>query len=162
MKIRASTDGACKKNPGVGGWGFVIALKEQLFKNYGYHLETTNNRMEITAVIECIYEVRGMHQRGEIKCSCLEIHSDSAYVVNAFKNKWIKKWQLNNWKTAKGEDVKNKDLWLELIKSIESSDYKINFIKVKGHSGNTMNEIADDLACKGADIAKRKLEYSGY
>ena len=154
MKIRAYTDGACSENPGPGGWGAVINTHDDCVTISGYELETTNNRMELRAVIECIANVLENYKSS----IDLEIYSDSAYVVNAINKNWLIKWNKNGWKTAKGDDVKNKDLWRKLwfLLPVPNS---LKFIKVKGHSGDTFNELVDKLAreesLKAKDILKK-------
>lgn len=147
MKLRIFTDGACSDNPGPGGWAAVFCLKNGYKTISGNEKETTNNRMELIAVIEAIKKAKSKGFED------IEVHSDSAYVVNAVNKGWITNWKFNNWKTAKKDDVKNKDLWVQLDELI-SGENKITFIKVKGHSGNTFNEIADDLAVVERDKAK--------
>ena len=130
------TDGACSGNPGPGGWGSILMYKDKKKEISGGCKETTNNIMEITAVIEALKI---------LKYPCeVKIYSDSAYVVNAFNNGWIYKWNLNNWKTAKKDPVKNKELWEELYNLTKV--HKVEFIKVKGHSGEKGNDEADRLA----------------
>lgn len=150
MKIRAFTDGACSDNPGVGGWGSVILLPNQKLEIMGGEAETTNNRMELKAVIETIKLVL------KLGYDKLDIYSDSAYVVNSVKNNWLNKWQHNGWKTLKGTDVKNKDLWKELL-YLMNDIAKINIIKIKGHNGHKQNERADDLAKEAINKEKRYL-----
>ncbi len=141
MKIRIFTDGACSGNPGPGGWAAVIFFPNEKQEISGYEEDTTNNRMELKAVIEALKLVINMGYKK------VDIYSDSAYVVNAIKNKWIKKWELNGWKTVAGKNVKNKDLWVKL-QMILSKNNQINFIKIKGHNGNKHNERVDLLAKK--------------
>ncbi len=123
-------------NPGPGGWGTILMYKESKKEISGYKELTTNNVMEITAVIE------GLKQ---LKISCdVDIYSDSAYVVNAFNNKWIAGWVKNNWRNSSKEPVKNKELWQELIELVNK--HNVKFIKVKGHSDNEYNNRCDELA----------------
>lgn len=140
MIIHIFTDGACSGNPGPGGWGVVALLlpKNKKYLISGFDKNTTNNRMELKAVIEAL------RFSLEQNSSELHIYSDSAYVVNAINQKWIENWKLNNWKTRTKTDVKNKDLWIELNDLMEKIDFKI--YKVKGHSGDKYNELADELA----------------
>ena len=137
-KIVIYTDGACSGNPGPGGWGAILMYKDHKKEISGGNKETTNNIMEITAVIEALKLVK---ENFEAK---IEIYSDSAYVVNAFNNGWIYNWRKNNWKTASKEPVKNKELWEELYNLTKK--HKVNFIKVKGHSDNEYNNRCDELA----------------
>lgn len=131
------TDGACANNQGSGGqpggWGAAFLDGR---KYSGGHPETTNNRMELTAVIEAL--------KNTPKESKVIIYSDSAYVVNAFKQKWLDNWVKKGWKTSQGKAVENQDLWKELLPL--TSERKVDWVKVKGHSGNKWNEIADKLA----------------
>ena len=135
-KVIIYTDGACSGNPGPGGWGAILMYKETQKEISGNAPETTNNIMEITAVIE------GLKM---LKFPCeVEIYSDSAYVVNAFENKWIYGWIKNNWKNSSKEPVKNKELWQELYSLTKK--HSVKFIKVKGHSDNEYNNRCDELA----------------
>jgi len=124
-------------NPGPGGWGSVLIYNEYKKEISGGSKETTNNIMEMTAVIEALKLLKR-------PCN-VEIYSDSAYVVNAFEQGWIYGWQKNNWKTASKEPVKNKELWEELIALIKTHN-NVKFIKVKGHSDNKLNNRCDELA----------------
>ena len=132
------TDGACSGNPGPGGWGTILIYKDIKKEISGGAKNTTNNIMEMTAVIE------GLKLLKE-PCN-VKIYSDSAYVVNAFNEKWIDGWIKENWQNSKKEPVKNKELWLELIDLIKI--HNIEFIKVKGHSDNELNNRCDELARK--------------
>ena len=123
-------------NPGPGGWGTILMWKDNKKELSGGVKETTNNIMEITAVIEGLKTLK-------FECE-VEIYSDSAYVVNAFNKHWIENWKKNNWKTASKEPVKNKELWEELYALTEK--HKVTFIKVKGHSDNEYNNRCDELA----------------
>lgn len=130
------TDGACSGNPGPGGWGAVLIYEENYKEISGNEKDTTNNKMELQAVIEALKL---------IKYPCkITIYSDSAYVVNAFKQKWVDNWIKNNWKTADKKEVKNVERWKELINLLNNHDY--SFIKVKGHSDNEYNNRCDELA----------------
>lgn len=152
MKVRIYTDGACSENPGPGGWAAVFNTENKCFTISGNEAETTNNRMELRAVIEAFKKISKAKQNNEF-----EIFSDSAYVVNAINNHWIEVWQRNNWKTAKGDDVKNKDLWEEFTSIKEevcSKGICVTIIKIKGHAGNTFNEMVDKLAKE--EVAKVK------
>ena len=135
-KVIIYTDGACSGNPGPGGWGAILMFNDVKKEISGGAKETTNNIMEITAVIEALKH---------LKRPCeVEVYSDSAYVVNAFNNGWIYNWIKNNWKTAGKEPVKNKELWQELYDLTKT--HKVEFIKVKGHSDNEFNNRCDELA----------------
>ena len=146
MEIKAFTDGACSGNPGPGGWGAIILIPSQRKKYHisGYERETTNNRMELKAVIEAI------RLAAEQNADSIHIFSDSAYVVNAVNQGWILRWEDNNWRTASGEAVKNKDLWVQL--SFLLYKQAVKFTKVKGHNGNKYNEEADRLAKQEIEI----------
>ena len=123
-------------NPGPGGWGSILMYKDIKKEISGGKADTTNNIMELTAVIEGLKLLK-------YECE-VEIYSDSAYVVNAFNNKWIYGWMKNNWKTSNKEPVKNKELWEELYSLTKI--HSVKFIKVKGHSDNEFNNRCDELA----------------
>ena len=136
-KVILYTDGACSGNPGPGGWGAVLIAENGITKEIsGYQDDTTNNRMELTAVIkglECLKE------------PCIvEVHSDSAYLVNCFNNNWIETWQKNNWKNNKKENIKNVDLWQSLLNLL--SIHTVSWQKVTGHSTDKYNNRCDHLA----------------
>ena len=135
MKIKIYTDGACSGNPGKGGWGALIQENDNETKISGSAMNTTNNRMELTAVIKALelYE----------KPREIEIFTDSKYVMQGI-TEWIKNWKNNQWKTSQKKDVKNKDLWLLL--DLASEKHNIEWKWVKGHAGDYGNEIADKLA----------------
>ena len=135
MKIRIYTDGACSGNPGKGGWGALIQENDDEKKLSGSELNTTNNRMELTAVI------RALEYYNEAKE--IEIFTDSKYVMQGI-TEWIKNWKSNHWKTSQKKDVKNKDLWV-LLDTV-SAKHDIKWSWVKGHAGDYGNEIADKLA----------------
>ena len=130
------TDGACSGNPGPGGWGAILMYGEHKKEISGGEKNTTNNIMEITAVIQALRLLK-------FKCN-VKIYSDSAYVVNAFKNGLIYNWMKNGWRTSNKEPVKNKELWIELYDFTKV--HEIEFIKVKGHSDNEFNNRCDELA----------------
>ena len=138
------TDGACSGNPGPGGWGAILMYNEHKKEISGALKETTNNIMEITAVIEALKLLKH-------KCN-VKIYSDSAYVVNAFLQKWIDNWKKNNWKTASKKPVKNKELWQELDKLTQI--HQVKFHKVKGHSDNEFNNRCDELARNAIDSVR--------
>lgn len=137
-EVTIYTDGACSGNPGPGGWGAILMYKDIKKEISGSKKDTTNNVMELTAVIEALKLLKH-------PCS-VSLYSDSAYVVNAFLQKWIVSWQKNNWKTADKSDVKNKELWQELLEL--TNIHTVEFIKVKGHSDNEFNNRCDELARK--------------
>ena len=130
------TDGACSGNPGKGGWGAILMCGEYKKEISGGELETTNNRMELTAPIEALKLLK--------KPCIVKIYSDSAYLINAFLQGWIYNWQKNGWKTADKKDVKNRELWEEIYKYTKI--HKIEWIKVKGHSDNEFNNLCDKMA----------------
>lgn len=153
MKIRVFTDGACSGNPGPGGYGIIINTDKSCITISGSENNTTNNRMELRAIVECLKVIANKSIQNEynIIIDDIEIYSDSAYCINAINNNWLVKWKLNNWKTSKGDNVKNKDLWLELTQQLIKLDklhIKVQFIKIKGHAGNAFNERVDALAKK--------------
>ena len=135
-EITIYTDGACSGNPGPGGWGAILMFKENKKEISGGLKETTNNVMELTAVVEALRLIK-------YKC-IIKIYSDSAYVVNGFSQGWIYNWIKKGWRTADGSPVKNKELWEELYNFTKM--YDIEFIKVKGHSDNDFNNRCDELA----------------
>ena len=135
-KVKIYTDGACSGNPGPGGWGAILFYDEYIKENFGNKKDTTNNIMELTAVIEALKLLK-------VECE-VELYSDSAYVVNAFEQGWIYNWRKNNWKTSGKDDVKNRELWQELYDLTQK--HKVKFIKVKGHSDNEFNNRCDYLA----------------
>ena len=135
-KIIIYTDGACSGNPGPGGWGAILMYKDAKKEISGGMKQTTNNIMEITAVVEAL------------KClkveSDVQVYSDSAYVVNSINNKWVYSWKKNNWIKSDKTKAKNIELWEELIRLI--SFHNVKFIKVKGHADNEYNNRCDKLA----------------
>lgn len=135
-EVTIYTDGACSGNPGPGGWGAILMYNDNKKEISGAEKETTNNIMEITAVLEAL---KLLKEECDVK-----VYSDSAYVVNAFNQGWIYNWRKNNWKTANKEPVKNKNLWEELYELTQK--HKVEFIKVKGHSDNEFNNRCDFLA----------------
>lgn len=135
-KVTIYTDGACSGNPGPGGWGAVLMYKDNKKEISGAKENTTNNIMELTAVIEALKI---------LKFPChVDLYSDSAYVVNAFEKGWIYNWVKNNWKTADKKPVKNQELWEELYNLTKI--HEVKFIKVKGHADNPYNNRCDELA----------------
>ena len=135
-EVTIYTDGACSGNPGPGGWGAVLIYKEMKKEISGGSKDTTNNIMEMTAVLEALKL---------LKHPCIvNLYSDSAYVVNCFTQGWIYNWMKKGWKTANNEPVKNKELWQELYDLTKV--HKVTFNKVKGHSDNELNNRCDELA----------------
>lgn len=133
------TDGACKGNPGRGSWAAILIWKnsDSVIKEIsGVFEQTTNNRMELTAVVEALKSLKK-------KCN-VTIYSDSAYIVNAFQQNWVAKWQRNGWKTADKSPVKNQELWEDILD--HCSHHHVRFEKVKGHAGVHYNERVDQLA----------------
>ncbi|HDR1496545.1 TPA: ribonuclease HI [Pasteurella multocida] len=139
-QIEIFTDGSCLGNPGPGGIGVLLRYKQHEKQiSAGYFL-TTNNRMELRAVIEALNTLKE-------PCS-VTLHSDSQYMKNGI-TKWIFNWKKNNWKASTGKPVKNQDLWIQLVQAIQR--HHINWQWVKGHSGHIENEICDQLAKAGAE-----------
>ena len=144
--IKIYTDGACKGNPGPGGWGALIIDGDTKNEIYGGESNTTNNRMEIMAVIMALKAIKNKNQ--------ITVFTDSTYVQKGI-NDWIEKWKINGWRTSNRKDVKNKDLWVQLDSL--SSQISINWIWVKGHSGHPENDRADFLANKGVSDEGKSL-----
>ena len=136
QKVTIYTDGACSGNPGPGGWAAVLIYGEHKKEISGGNKETTNNIMELTAILEALKA---------LKTECeVELYSDSAYCVNAFQQGWIYNWIKKGWKTADNSEVKNKEIWQEIYDLTKK--HKVNFNKVKGHSDNELNNRCDELA----------------
>lgn len=136
QKVIIYTDGACSGNPGPGGWAAILIYGENKKEIYGGNKNTTNNIMELTAIIEGLKA---------LKTECeVEIYSDSSYCINAFNQNWIYGWIKKGWKTSNGEAVKNQDLWKELYSLTKK--HKVTFHKVKGHSNVELNNRCDELA----------------
>jgi len=138
--IEAFTDGACRGNPGPGGWGVLLRFNDHEKRLCGGEAETTNNRMELMAVIQALESLKR-------ECK-VKVTSDSQYVLKGI-NEWMENWKKRGWKTAAKKPVKNVDLWQRLDKARENHD--IEWVWVKGHSGHDENEIADELANQGID-----------
>mgnify|MGYP005672383637 FL=1 len=138
--VNIYTDGACRGNPGDGGWGALIEYENVSKEYFGGEKNTTNNKMELRAAIEALKA---------LKEPCIvNLTTDSKYVMQGI-TLWIENWKKNNWKNSAKKDVKNKDLWVELDEYVLKHDVKWHW--VKGHSGHQQNEIADQLANKGID-----------
>ncbi len=135
-RVMIYTDGACSGNPGPGGWGAILIYGGTEKAMSGYSPDTTNNRMELTAAIEALKALR-------YPCA-VELYSDSSYLVDAFNNGWIRGWKLNGWRNSSKDEVKNRDLWEQLDKL--AGIHEVNWIKVKGHSDNELNNRCDKLA----------------
>lgn len=149
-KIIAYTDGGCRgngKENSIGGWGVVLEYKGRSKQIYGGTPDTTNNKMELTAVIKALEAVKTTNIP-------IEIYADSAYVVNGM-NQWVKNWIKKDWKKADKKPVENKDLWMKLNELSLKQD-NISFLKVKGHDDVELNVLADQLANKGMDEVKIK------
>ena len=138
--VEIYTDGACRGNPGPGGWGVLLMAGKHRKTLYGGEAETTNNRMELTAAIEALNAVRGSQR--------IVLHTDSTYVMKGIRE-WMPGWKRRGWKTAAKKPVKNRDLWQALDEAQNRHD--VTWRWVKGHSGDPGNEEADRLANLGID-----------
>jgi ribonuclease HI len=138
--IEIYTDGACRGNPGPGGWGALLIAGQRRKTMHGGEAETTNNRMELTAAIKALNALRSR--------SNVILYTDSKYVMDGI-NEWMPNWKKRGWKTAARKPVKNKDLWQALDEAVERHD--IDWRWVRGHDGNPGNEMADELANRGID-----------
>lgn len=138
--VEIFTDGACRGNPGPGGWGVVLIAGDRRKELYGGEQNTTNNRMELTAAIEALNALQGSRQ--------VLLHTDSRYVMDGI-NDWMPNWKKRGWKTSAKKPVKNQDLWQALDEAISRHDIKWRW--VRGHTGVQGNEDADLLANKGID-----------
>ena len=141
--IKIFTDGACKGNPGLGGWGALIIENGEETEIYGGSFNTTNNKMELTATIEALKYFKDS--------KIIELYTDSKYVKNGI-TEWINNWKINGWKNAAKKSVKNSELWIELDQM--TSYHEVSWYWVKGHSNHRENDIADALANKGIDELK--------
>ena len=142
-KIAIYTDGACKGNPGPGGWGAILRLGKQEKELWGGEPATTNNRMELTAVIEALAALK--------RPVSATVYSDSQYVLNGI-SQWIHGWKKNGWRTSDKKPVKNADLWQQLDRL--ASLHTLEWVWVKGHAGHPENERADALANRGIEELK--------
>jgi len=148
MEIKIYTDGACIGNPGPGGWAAIILEENEKKELFGGEKLTTNNRMELTAAIKALEYCNNQEQK-QRSLKNLKIFTDSTYVKEGI-TVWINSWEKNNWKTSDKKNVKNVDLWKklkELTKSVQ-----VDWIWIKGHSKNTMNDLADELAKKATPV----------
>ena len=137
-RVTLYTDGACKGNPGVGGWGVVLEYGEHRKELFGGDLGTTNNRMELMAAIAGLSALKSE--------GVVDLYTDSVYVKDGI-TKWLSNWKSNGWRTASKKPVANQDLWEQLDQAV--SDHQVNWHWVKGHSGDPGNERADELANQG-------------
>lgn len=141
--IKIWTDGSCLGNPGPGGWAFIVTDGKNIAERNGGEPNTTNNRMELSAVIAALMATK--------KHTEVEIHTDSQYVKNGMQT-WLKNWKARGWKTADKKPVKNQDLWIKLDEL--ASQIKIHWIWVRGHDGEEFNERCDELARGFAESLK--------
>jgi len=146
LDVELYTDGACSGNPGAGGWGCVLMCKNKEKLLSGFVENTTNNQMELTAVIEGIKAIKK-------ECN-LTIYTDSAYVHNAFTQGWVQNWLQNGFKNAQKKPVANKELWLELLSLLNR--HNVTWVKVKGHADNKYNNLCDKLATD--EIKQHKID----
>jgi len=137
--IKIYTDGACKGNPGIGGWGALLVHNEQSIEIFDGELETTNNRMELMAVIEALKHATSIKDD-------VQIYTDSSYVQKGIQE-WIHNWKMNGWRSSNKKPVKNQDLW-QMLDTLNSS-LNVDWFWVKGHAGHPGNERADFLANEG-------------
>lgn len=144
QKVEIFTDGGCRGNPGIGGWGALLRMGVHEKKLKGNALDTTNNRMELTAVIKALEALSRPCQ--------VTVTTDSKYVQNGI-SLWMDNWKKNNWKTAAKKPVKNQDLWQKLDKAVQ--EHEIDWKWVKGHAGHAENEIVDELANQAMDELKK-------
>lgn len=157
VRVDVYTDGACAKNPGPGGWAMVLRDKEgQVRYKTGYDESTTNNEMELQAVVFSMRAVLSNRLDNLDDDFLCVIHSDSAYVVNSIKNLWVDGWARNGWKNKMGDAIANRALWEQFLflRDIGSSA-RVRFAmeKVRGHNGDPMNELADSLAVAAKQTA---------
>jgi ribonuclease HI len=147
--VEIYTDGACKGNPGVGGWGALLGCNGKMRELYGGEAHTTNNRMELTAVIRALEALT--------RTSRVRLHTDSRYVQQGI-SEWIHSWKMRGWRTADRKPVKNEDLWRRLDEL--AGEHEIEWLWVRGHDGNPGNERADELANLGvAQVSEERREW---
>lgn len=135
-RVQIYTDGACSGNPGPGGWAAVLLYRDHVKELSGFEAQTTNQRMELRAAVEGLSALKRPCQ--------VDLYSDSAYLVNAFRQGWIVRWQQNGWRTARKEPVENQDLWRQLVHL--TSRHRVRWLKVPGHAQVRWNERCDQLA----------------
>ena len=146
------TDGACKGNPGPGGWGVLLRSGGNVKELYGGEQQTTNNRMELMAVIQGL---------GALKRPCaVLLHVDSLYVLKGM-TEWLPGWKAKGWRTAAKQPVKNVELWQRLDELVSGSGHVIDWRWVRGHNGDAGNERADELANMGVEVAMGRLPAPG-
>ncbi|MFT4046575.1 MAG: ribonuclease HI [Solimonas sp.] len=149
-RITIHTDGACKRNPGPGGWGALLQYGEHRRALKGGELDTTNNRMELRAAIEALRALKGPSE--------VTLYTDSRYVMQGL-TEWLSGWKRKGWRTADGKPVKNQDLWQALDAEVQR--HRIDWRWVKGHNGDPGNEEADRLANEGVQIALQTAAAAG-
>ena len=161
--IKIYTDGACSGNPGPAGWGVVFTGLLQISSLSGYEFYGTNNKMELTAVVEALrYIANTAHEIAP--GTEIELYSDSAYVINAINEGWIYRWKENDWYKSNLRKIKNHELWDRFIKyreNIKEEGLILTFHKVKGHSGDTYNEYVDKIARDAINKARAKEAGNG-
>ncbi len=138
--VEIHTDGACSGNPGPGGWAAILRYGDHEREISGSEPHTTNQRMELLAAIKALQALR--------KPAHVKLHSDSAYLINCFRQRWHDNWARNGWLTKQKTPVTNRDLWEELVRL--SGIHEVEWVKVAGHSGDPLNERADELARRAA------------
>jgi ribonuclease HI len=158
VRIEIWGDGACSGNPGPGGWGCIVRMGERERELSGGELETTNNRMELMAIISGFEDLNRMIHlaidAGREPPTCLiEVFSDSQYLIDAFKKGWIKGWQRRDWKKADGTPVANRGLWQRLLAAAQP--HRVTWTKVAGHAGVELNERMDRLAVEARKAVLR-------
>lgn len=142
------TDGACSGNPGPGGWGWAVSSGPSAS---GGERQSTNQRMEMRAVYEALQVLLGADDSvGRTATGRVRVVSDSTYVVNCFKQRWWANWERNGWRNSQKQPVANQDLWKPLVELVKANSARIEFVWVKGHSGNPMNDLVDRLAVAAA------------
>ena len=144
-KVIIHTDGACKGNPGPGGWGVLLQSGDHERELFGGEAQTTNNRMELMAVIQALMALKRPCQ--------VEIHLDSEYVRKGI-TEWVAGWKAKGWRTASKQPVKNADLWKQLDELVHNTEHELSWHWVKGHAGHVGNERADELANRGVNSVR--------